>query len=158
MTLPFVSILPSAIRRAIALVLAAAFLTMSVPTSRADAQVASALNKLSPALQQALTSNLNLVWLNPTRRTVRALVQTNGPVTPGLLTAITLQGGSVVRQFSSINGLLVDLPKTSLLSLAARNDVERMSADHLAQQSASHLEAATGADKVRTYSATTKTF
>jgi len=35
------------------------------------------------------------------------------------------------------------------MTVAARVDVERMTADHLAQQSASHLEAATGSDKVR---------
>jgi len=51
-----------------------------------------------------------------------------------------------VRQFTSIDGLLADLPINKLLSIAARSDVDRMSADHLSQQSASHLEVATGAE------------
>src|SRR5204863_6617597 len=85
------------------------------------------------------------------RLTVRALIQTNGPVTNALKSAVTSAGGSIVRQFTSINGVLVDLPKNRLLTIAGRSDVERISADHLAQQSSSHLEVATGADRARTY-------
>src|SRR5205085_6833610 len=44
------------------------------------------------------------------------------------------------------------------LAIAARNDIERMTADHLAQQSASHLEAATGADILHTYNPLTGNF
>jgi hypothetical protein len=82
---------------------------------------------------------------------VRALIQSNGPVSSALITAIRGAGGSVVRQFTSINGLLADLPINKLLSIAGRSDVDRMSADHLSQQSASHLEVATGTDRARNY-------
>src|SRR6266478_547677 len=121
-----------------------------LPPGRTQAQ-ASAITKLSVALQQALNSNVSTVWLDPSRQRVRTLIQTNGPVASALITAIGVAGGTVVRQFTSINGLLADLPKSNLLAIAARSDVQRMSADHLAQQSASHLEVATGADRARTY-------
>src|SRR5205085_5535275 len=109
------------------------------------------LNKLSVALQQALTSNDAQVWSSPSQQTVRTLIQTNGPVSAALRSAITAAGGSVVRQFTSIDGLLAELPKSQVLAVAARDDIERLTADHLAQQSASHLETATGADLLRTY-------
>jgi subtilisin family serine protease len=128
-----------------------ALFVAALPRGEAQAQQPSAVNKLSSALQQALGSNINSVWSNPDRQTVRVLIQTAGPVQTSLITAITLQGGTVVRQFSSINGLLAELPKNRLLTIAGRADVERMSADHLAQQSASHLEVVTGASLVRTY-------
>ena len=129
-----------------------ALLVMSVvtPISKPQAQLQSLLGKLSPALQQALVSNKDLVWSNQTAKTVRVLVQTNGPVSVGLITTIALLGGSVVRQFTSIDGLLAEMPAEKLLSLAERSDVEHMSADHLAEQAASHLEAATIADGLRT--------
>jgi len=138
--------------RLLAITLALALLCASIPIARTRADnPPTPISKLSLALQQALNSNVSLVWQDPSRQTVRALVQSNGPVTSSLKSAITSAGGLVVRQFSSINGLLVDLPKNSLLTIAARSDVERMSADHLAQQSSSHLEVATGADHARTY-------
>src|SRR5437667_6736980 len=98
------------------------------------------MSKLSAALQQALDNYpSSCVWLNTSRRTVRTLIQSNGPVAAGLTTAITAADGSVVRQFTSINGLLADLPINKLLSIAARSDEDRMSAAHLSQQSDSHL-------------------
>src|SRR5882724_9718839 len=110
------------------------------------------MSNLPVALQQALDNYpSSCVWLNTSRQTVRTLIQSNGPVASALPTAITAAGGSVVRQFTSIDGLLADLPINKLLSIAARSDVDRMSADHLAQQSSSHLEVATGADRARTY-------
>src|SRR5262249_26071125 len=60
-------------------------------------------------------------------------------------------GGSVVRQFVSINAVLAALPISSLLTIADLPQVERITADHLARQTSSHLEAATGADQVRNY-------
>src|SRR5215831_1352599 len=124
-------------------------LAVALPRAQLQAQQPSAFSKLSVALQQELTGSDLLVWSNPSRGTVRVLIQTFGPVSADLLLAITLNGGLVVRKFSSINGLLAELPKNNVLAIAARTDVERMSADHLAQQSSSHLEAATGADVVR---------
>src|SRR5258706_4795291 len=110
------------------------------------------VSKLSVALQQALVSYpSSCVWLDASRQTVRALIQSNGPPSSALTTAITAAGGSVVRQFTSINGLLADLPINKVLTIAGRSDVDRMSADHLSQQSSSHLEVATGADRARTY-------
>ena len=123
---------------------------VSLPLTRTRADQVLPTSKLSVALQQCLDSNVSSVWLDSTRQRVRTLIQTNGPVTSSLTAAIQTAGGVVVRQFDSINGVLADVPKNRLLQLAARNDIERMSADHLAQQSASHLETATGADRVRT--------
>src|SRR6266404_6828680 len=138
--------------RLLAVTLALTLLCAAMPIARTRADnPPSPISKLSLALQQALNSNVSQVWQDPARQTVRALIQSNGPVTSSLTRAITSAGGLVVRQFSSINGILVDLPKNSLLTIAARSDVERMSADHLAQQSSSHLEVATGADRARTY-------
>ncbi|HWL74563.1 MAG TPA: S8 family serine peptidase, partial [Burkholderiaceae bacterium] len=146
------------VRRLLPIVLTLALLVAVLPHNQAQAQQPGTVNKLSPALQQALNNNINSVWSNPDRQTVRVLIQTTGAVQIGLITAITLQGGSVVRQFTSINGLLVELPKNKVLTIAARADVERMSADHLAQQSASHLEVATGADRLRTYNSLTQKY
>ena len=129
-----------------------------MPTIPVRADLSSSQSKLSPALQQALTSNQSLVWLDPSKQTVRTLIQSYGPVSSALTKAIKAAGGTVVRQFTSINGLLVDLPKSQLLTIAARSDVEHLSADHLAQQTASHLEAATGADTVRTYNSVLQSF
>src|SRR5262249_12145129 len=49
-------------------------------------------------------------------------------------------------------GMLVSLPKNNLLALAAEPEVERISPDHLVTKCASHLEAATGANSLRSYS------
>ncbi|MFL6214530.1 MAG: S8 family serine peptidase [Blastocatellia bacterium] len=146
-------------RPLVALLMMLAVLGVTLPRSQARSLLtASPLDKLSLALQQALGNNDAAVWANPSRQTVRALIQSNGPVTSSLRQAITQAGGNVVRQFTSIDGLLVELPKSSLLDIATRDDVERLSADHLAQQSASHLEAATGADVLRTYKPLTDSF
>src|SRR5882724_8394861 len=106
--------------------------------TQADGGSGAGMSKLSVALQQALDNYpSSCVWLNTSKQTVRTLSQSNGPVASALPTAITAAGGSVVRQFTSIDGLLADLPINKLLSIAARSDVDRMSADHLAQQSSS---------------------
>src|SRR5215212_2247040 len=115
-------------------------------------------DKLSPPLRQALATSDTLVWSDPSRQTVRALVQSVGPVSSGLLSAIRANGGTVLRQFSSIKGFLAELPKNRILTIAARPDVERMSADHLAQKNASHLEATTGTDQLRSYSSLLNTY
>jgi serine protease AprX len=138
-------------RRLLAATLTLALVCAAIPIGRTHADNPAPISKLSLALQQALNSNVSQVWQDTSRQTVRALVQSNGPVTSSLTRAITSAGGSVVRQFTSINGVLVDLPRNRLLTIAARSDVERISADHLAQQSSSHLEVATGADRARTY-------
>ncbi len=149
-------------RRLSALVIAFILATGALPFAGAKAQIepatVSAQSKLSPALLAAITDNRLLVWANPSRRTVRVLVQTTGAISNSLTTAISQAGGSVVRRFSSINGLLAELPKDRVIQIASRGDVERMTADHLAQQSASHLEAATAADAVRSYRSSTGTF
>ena len=113
---------------------------------RAQTDPSSPVAKLSTALRQALTEDVSLAWENPSTGNVRVILQTNGPVSPSLILALVLQGGTVVRQFSTINGLLVELPKSHLLSVAALAEVERISADHLVRPSGSHLEATTGAD------------
>ena len=152
----------SSVRRArpfIALCVALAVLSVTMPRSHAQSpSTGGPLGKLSFALQQSLNNNDAQVWANPSRQTVRALIQTNGPVTTALRLSVIAAGGTVVRQFSSIDGLLAELPKSRLLDIAGRADVERISADHLAQQSASHLEAATGADVLRTYRPLTDSF
>src|SRR6185503_6191960 len=140
-------------RRLLTLLLPVTLLCALLPPLHTGAQQTAAAAKLSVALQQVLGSNESQVWHDPSRQTVRTLIQSNGPVTSALTTAISQAGGSVVRQFASINGFLADLPKNKLITIAGRSDVERMSADHLAQQSASHIESATGADRVRSYNA-----
>src|SRR5437868_1484475 len=144
----------------LALCVMLALLSITLPRSQAQVPMTAGnpISKLSLALQQALTNNDAQVWADPLRQTVRTLIQTNGAVSLSLRSAIVAAGGTVVRQFTSIDGLLVDLPKNKLLDIAARTDVERMTADHLAQQSASHLEAATGADILRTYKPLTGNF
>lgn len=143
----------------VALFVALAVLSVTMPRSHAQSpSTGGPLAKLSFALQQSLNNNDAQVWANPSRQTVRALIQTNGPVTTALRLSIIAAGGTVVRQFSSIDGLLAELPKSRLLDIAGRNDIERISADHLAQQSASHLEAATGTDVLRTYKPLTDSF
>src|SRR6185369_11909654 len=123
-----------------------------LPLTRSQAVVAAPISKLSRALQQALNTNVSTVWSDPSRQRLRVLIQSNGAFTSSLNTAIIAAGGIIVRQFASINGVLAYLPKNRVLTLAARPDVDRMSADHLAQMSSSHIEVATGADKVRTSS------
>ena len=140
------------------LVLVLISVTLPTAGTRAQSGQVPPESKVSPSLLQALGSNQLLVWSNPSRQTVRVLIQTVGPTPNSFTTAINQAGGSVVRRFTSINGVLAELPKNRVLSIAARNDVERISADHLAQQSASHLEAATTADAVRTYRSATRTF
>jgi serine protease AprX len=147
-------------QRTLALCLALVLIGTALPIARPRAQAAppDPITKLSPSLQQVLDSDDLLVWSDPSRRTVRTLIQTIDPVSSGLLASVRSAGGSVVRQFSSIYGVLVELPKNNLLAIASRSDVERMSADHLAQQSASHLEVATGADQVRAYNSLLQTY
>src|SRR6266850_4097270 len=121
-----------------------------LPSARIRADESASTSKLSRALQTALDDDYySCVWSDPSRGTVRVLIQTVGPVSPQLLTAVTAARGSVVRQFTSINGILAELPKGRVLGIAARADVERITADHLGQQSSSHLEVATGADRAR---------
>src|SRR5690242_160994 len=162
MMIRFPALALSSVRKAralIALLIIVAVTCVTLPPSQARSlSITDPLDKLSLALQQALGSNDAQVWANPSRQTVRTLVQSNGPVTSALRSAITQAGGTIVRQFTSIDGLLAELPKSRLLDIAARDDVERLSADHLAQQSASHLEAATGTDVLRTYKPLTDSF
>jgi len=61
------------------------------------------LNKMSPALQQALTSNQSLVWLDPSKQTVRTLIQTYGPVSSTLTKAIKTAGGTVSLSLAQVN-------------------------------------------------------
>jgi serine protease AprX len=126
-------------------------LMVARPPRRVEAQVI-AIGKLSIAVKQILASPIELVWANPATQTVRVLIQTIGPVPPDVLAAINQHGGSVVHQFSSINGVLASLPASSVLTIAALPEVERITADHLAEECSSQLEAATGADQVRTES------
>src|SRR5713226_1926367 len=109
-------------RRLLTLLWSLSLLCALLPPAHTKAQQSSATVKLSAALQQALNSNESMVWLNPTRQTVRILIQTNGPVSSALTAAITIAGGSVVRQFTSIVGLLADLPKSKVLDIAGRAD------------------------------------
>jgi subtilisin family serine protease len=125
---------------------------------RAQSGPANPLDKLSTALRQALTEDVSLVWQNPSSGTVRVILQTNGAVSVSLIAAIVLQGATVVRQFSTINGLLIELPKSHLLAVAAMPEVERISADHLVRSSGSHLEATTGAEPLRSYNSLLGTF
>jgi len=122
-----------------------------MPHRHAAAQSQRALAKLSVAVQQILASNNALVWSNPATQKVRVLIQSFGPAGSDLLAAITQNGGTVVRQFTAINAVLVGLPTSGVLAVAALPQVERITADHLAQETSSHLEAATGADQVRSY-------
>src|SRR5262245_37433301 len=148
-------------KRGLSLLAAAALVVASIPIAppaRAAIALESTESKISPALSQALSSNLESVWSDSTRQSVRVIIQSRGPVSPLLLGAILLQGGTVVRQFSSLDAVLVELPKSRVLAIAGRSDVDRMSPDHLAQQTASHLEAASGAGVLRTYNATMRTF
>src|SRR5262249_25861601 len=77
-----------------------------LPRSRAGAQTSGALAKLSIAVQQTLTTSNSFVWANPTTRTVRVLIQTYGPASSDLLAAISQSGGTIVHQFTAINGVL----------------------------------------------------
>src|SRR5262245_35625732 len=81
-----------------------ALICAMLPAGRTQADTVSPISKLSPALQRALTVSESLVWQNPGKLTVRALIQTNGAVSSSLTKAIKTAGGSVVRQFTSING------------------------------------------------------
>src|SRR5437660_4656992 len=139
-------------------ILALTLVSSLMPTVRTRADQSLAMSKLSPALQQGLDSSYSCVWSDSSKGTVRTVIQTFGPVSPLLLSAVTSSGGAVVRQFTSINGILAELPKNRVLTIAARADVEHMTADHLGQQSASHLETATGADTVRTYNSLLQTY
>ena len=140
----------AAVSRLTRLIVTVIVMSVAAPVPRLGAQPLSLTGKLSPALQQALIAPKELIWSNQAAQTLRVLIQTNGPVPAALITAITVQGGSVVRQFTSINGLLAEVPIDKLVSLAERDDVERITADHLAEQAASHLESATIADGLRT--------
>src|SRR5687768_12805005 len=97
--------------RLLTVLISLALLCALLPQARINAQQPSTTAKLSAALQQVLNSNESLVWHDPSRQTVRTLIQANGPVSSALTTAINQAGGSVVRKFTSINGLLADLPK-----------------------------------------------
>src|SRR6266568_7768332 len=114
-------------RRLLTLVLTLTLVFALLPHGRTQADGGSGsgagMSKLSVALQQALDNYpSSCVWLNTSRQTVRTLIQSNGPVASALTTAITAAGGSVVRRFTSIDGLLADLPINKLLTIAARSD------------------------------------
>src|SRR5262245_46729382 len=138
-------------RRAILSIIVVFLVAAALPRGGTSAQTGGTMAKLSVAVQQALATNETLVWSDPASRTVRDLVQTYGTVDSNLLAAIGHRCGTVVRQFSAINGVLAAVSSDSIRMIAALPQVDRISADHLAQQTSSHLEAATGADQVRSY-------
>src|ERR1044071_7010041 len=109
--------------RLLTFALTIALICAMLPLSSTQADTVTPISKLSPALQRALTVSESLVWQNTGKQTVRALIQTNGAVSSALTKAIKTAGGSVVRQFTSINAVLAELPKSSLLTIAARTDV-----------------------------------
>src|SRR5215212_7692682 len=85
-----------------------ALLISLVPTNHTQAQIV-VLNKLSAALQQELNAVNNLIWSDASNQRVRVIVQTNGLVSVTLITLVNILGGNVVRRFSSINGMLVEV-------------------------------------------------
>ncbi len=121
-----------------------------LPPYQAQAQT-SAISKLSEVLQSEVGRTSESIWSDSATQRLRVLIQTRGAVTAALVNALSLVDGFIVRQFASIEGVLANVPQSSLLELAARPDVERITPDHLIQQTSSHLEAATLADGVRTY-------
>ena len=103
--------------RAFSIFVVLALLISLVPVTRPQAQIA-VLNKLSAALQQELNSVNNLIWSDASTQRVRVIVQTNGLIFATLMTLVNILGGNVLRRFSSINGMLVEVPESSLLTLA----------------------------------------
>src|ERR1700759_3238699 len=86
-------------RAFLALMTMAALLAVALPLSptRAQSGCNPAINKLSSALQQALTSNDLQVWADPSHQTVRTLIQTDGRGSVALTLAILLSGGVVIH-------------------------------------------------------------
>src|SRR5262245_15413654 len=117
----------SAIKRLLSLSLLLCLLSSLVPLGSIQAQTPppNALGKRDPTLAHALNSSTTLIWSDPSRNTVRVLIQSYGSISSGLTSAIYSAGGQVVRKFSTINALLAEVPKNKVLSLAARSDVER---------------------------------
>jgi subtilisin family serine protease len=123
----------------------------------------SAMKKLSPALQQVVNGTINtrLAWYDPTASTpyVQVLIQTYTPDTAALRQDVTGRGGAVLNRFVSINGIQAWLPKSKILDIANRSDVERMTPDHIAEKSVSKLEKAVGIlSSLRTFDAATNSF
>jgi hypothetical protein len=72
---------------------------------------------------------------------------------------VTGRGGAVLNRFVSINGIQAWLPKSKILDIANRSDVERMTPDHIAEKSVSKLEIAVGIlSSLRTFDAATNSF
>src|SRR2546427_13061351 len=81
--------------RLLPVVLTLTLLCALLPSARIQADESASTSKLSRALQQALDDDYySCVWSDPSRDTVRVLIQTVGPVSPQLLTAVTRGGRS----------------------------------------------------------------
>src|SRR5215468_10549538 len=93
-------------RQLLTIFLAVVLLSGALPQAQSQTQQPSAINKLSVAVQQALGNNNLLVWSDPSSQTLRVLIQSYNTVSPDLIAAILASGGLVVRQFTSINGVL----------------------------------------------------
>jgi subtilisin family serine protease len=71
------------------------------------------------------------------------------PEAQSLRTAILNAGGSVFYRYLSVNAVLALLPVNQVMAIASRPDVESISPNRVATQSASFEEQVTGAAKVR---------
>src|SRR2546423_1746960 len=125
--MPNISLRNCRTRRFLAMCLTLVLLSTLLPLNQLQARQSysstsstGTLSKLSPALQAGIQDSYqSCVWSDQQKQTVRVLIQTFSPVSSSLLTAITSAGGKVVRQFTSINALLAELPKSSVLNIAA---------------------------------------
>jgi subtilisin family serine protease len=112
--------------------------------------------KLSPDLRDAIVSTslapTNWIREAPTGRLLKLLVLSCDEIDPDLTAlrqAVVAAGGSVYYRFASVNGLLVMLPASKVVSIAQRSDVEAISPNRLTTRTASFLEQVTGAAGVR---------
>jgi subtilisin family serine protease len=109
---------------------------------------------LRPAVLQGQFEQKTFNWLNKDRGQwlVKVLVVSNNDNDTeafNLRMAILMAGGSVYHRFLSVNAVLAVLPVNQVMNIANRADVESISPNRLATQSASFAEQVTGAAAVR---------
>ena len=134
-------------------------LAQTSTTATCKTDLAGAQKKISAVVHAALTTTQPTAWVDPIKNIVQVLVQTSNEVgAKSVGTAIAAVGGLPVYSFRSIDGVLAVIPRNQVVEIARLCEVERITADHATQQTASHLETTTGLSKLRSFSSTSNTF
>ena len=124
------------------------------PTANAQVQIEKSASPKEEGLSEIkildkISDDLELEMLSASAEKTVVIVQTKVRPKAALSAAIVQAGGVVRRTFANVNALVMEVPVSSLKSLAVRSDVKYISLDRVAQVTG-HIETTTGTSLVRT--------